>query len=84
MAAGPGQGSGFGDSPRQTSVTEVVLGWLSCEGEEKGRTKHIYSVERTGKGIRLPGGGQESRRGGQDCGTQGSSLGTQGTIPKSV
>lgn len=58
-------------SPRQTSVAEVVTGWLSCEGEEKGKTKHICGVERT----RLPGGGQKSRRGGRDCGTQGSSLG---------
>ena len=48
VAADPGQGSGFGHSPRQTSVAEVVTGWLSCEGEEKGKTKHICGVERVG------------------------------------
>lgn len=68
---------GTGDSPRQTSVTEVVTGWLSCEGGKIGRnnTFLVWREEKRGKRTRLLGCGQRSRMGGQDCCNPGVPVG---------
>lgn len=54
LAQGSGFGGGTGNSPRQTSMTEVVTGWLSCEGGEIGRT-NTFLVWREEKREKGPG-----------------------------
>lgn len=71
VAADLGQGSGFqealGDNPRQTSGTVVVIGLLSSEGDERGRSHalvqgevtHLYVGRREKRDQTPCGGGGE-------------------------